>query len=48
MSLLLVGASPGTLTECSLHSHVCYEVIMNTAAVNMQPISITFFMFVSI
>ena len=30
MSLLLVGASPGTLTECSLHSHDCYEVILNT------------------
>ena len=29
MSLLLVGASPGILTECSLHSHSCYEVIMN-------------------
>ena len=30
MALLLVGASPGTLTECSLHTHSCYEVILNT------------------
>ena len=29
MALLLVGASPGTLTECNLHTHSCYEVILN-------------------
>ena len=30
MALLLVGASPGSLTECSMHRHACYEIIMNT------------------
>ena len=30
MALLLVGASPGSLTECGLHRHACYEIIMNT------------------
>ena len=30
MALLLVGASPGKLTECSMHRHACYEIIMNT------------------
>jgi len=30
MALLLVGASPGRITACSLHCHACYEVIMNT------------------
>lgn len=30
MALLLVGASPGSITECSMHRHACYELIMNT------------------
>ena len=30
MALLLVGASPGSLTECGMHCHACYEIIMNT------------------
>ena len=30
MALLLVGASPGSLTECNMHCHACYEIIMNT------------------
>ena len=30
MALLLVGASPGSLTECGMHRHACYEIIVNT------------------
>ena len=29
MALLLVGASPGRLMEYGLHSHDCYEIIVN-------------------
>lgn len=30
MALLLVGASPNRLTDHELHSHDCYEIIVNT------------------
>ena len=30
MALLLVGASPNRLRDHELHSHDCYEIIVNT------------------
>ena len=31
MALLLAGASQGVLTDCTMHVHDCYEIIMNVS-----------------